>query len=292
MFSTAKMQLDEIINQLGPAPALQQGAPTEEMAHEIAKVYHEIYAPGLSAFFETNWYFFANKGQTWFPRNPGLLELMGAFLKILEEAKPEDQSKMDSSGILETRIVWDLACLPFKELTGESDAEKAQEAVTIAEAKDRVRIIEALLCGEHLDTNPLPTPPLQHEPHDNRQRDFWYNLADFVLSRDDPNSKKAVEARELALVRLRKVLGGRENRDLLYSIAVVRHLAPNYEPGYGAALPYHLDETDPKNRLAVATKFILSEAQVTGGTTNVVRRFSYLASRAFVNPGVCIGRRS
>ncbi|KAG4217779.1 hypothetical protein PC116_g33741, partial [Phytophthora cactorum] len=97
--------------------------------------------------------------------------------------------------------------------------------------------------------------------------------------------------RDYFLGQLRELLDGRENRDVLYSLAVIRALAPNFPPDFESTLPPHLDETDPKSKLAVARKFIQDESQVTGGTTNVVRRFSELAVRAFIAPGSNITRR-
>lgn len=294
MSSTAnKMKIDEIIDLLGPAPPAQQITHTEEMLNEITKVYHEMYAPGLSSFFETNWYYFAENGKMSFPKDTRLFELMANFLKILESVKANDHAQMASSGILETRIVWELARVSFQTPdTPAAGGVALPRDGDANEAKNRVRVIECLLCGDYLTENPLSPPTQDPDPHRTRQFDFWYNLAEFLRTQEAPNSAAATKAREDTLSRMRHVLDGRENRDVLYSIAVVRELAPSFEPGYGAALPQHFDESDPKNRLAVATKFILSEAQVTGGTTNVVRRFSDIACRAFVNPGVNIIKRA
>jgi hypothetical protein len=84
---------------------------------------------------------------------------------------------------------------------------------------------------------------------------------------------------------MRAVLDGRENRDVLYSIAILRE----YTMQFDAALaehnaPTHLNEMDPRSKLAVATRFMQDEA-AKSGTTNVVRRFADLAYRAFVRPG-------
>ncbi|OAA42613.1 negative acting factor [Metarhizium rileyi] len=288
-----KMKIDEIINLLGPPPPPQQISHTEETFNEITKVYHEMYAGGLSAFLETSWYYFIENGKMSFPRDANLIEHMATFLKILEAVRANDHSQMAYSGVLETRIVWELACIAYQFSDGANQTSRTSlpPEGDSAEARNRLRVVEALLCGEYLATNPL-TPPLQDpEPHRTRQFDFWYSLAEFVIKRESPDSHQAIKARDDALGRMRHLLDGRENRDVLYSIAVVRELAPYYGPSYGNT-PQYADETDPKNRLAVASKFILDEAQVTGGTTNVVRRFSDIASRAFVNPGVNVARRT
>ncbi|KAF4466900.1 hypothetical protein FALBO_6259, partial [Fusarium albosuccineum] len=293
MFSTAKkMKIDEIIDLLGAAPPAQQIAHTEDVLNEVTKVYHEMYAPGLSSFFETGWYYFAENGKMTFPRNPRLIDLMASFLKILEAVRANDHAQMAYSGVLETRIVWELARTSYHSPDRPLGGMTLPRDGDANEAKNRVRVVEALLCGDYLQINPL-CPPIQDiDNHRTRQFDFWYNLAEFVRTRDNPTLPATVKAREDVLTRMRYLLDGRENRDVLYSIAVVRELAPHFDPGLGNTIPQHVDETDPKNRLAVASKFILDESQVTGGTTNVVRRFSDIAFRALVNPGVNITRRT
>ncbi|KOS18496.1 hypothetical protein ESCO_000904 [Escovopsis weberi] len=286
------MKISEIIDLLGPPASPQQISHTEDTFHEITKVYHEMYAPGLSAFFETGWYYFTENGKMSFPRDANLIEHMATFLKILEGVKANDHSQIAVSGALETRVVWELACTVYQTpertnpmrltLPPESDA---------TEARNRLQVVEALLCGDYLPSNLMSPPVSDNDHHRIRQFDFWYCLGEFVRRQDNPNSPTSIKSREDALSRMRHLLDGRENRDVLYSIAVVRELAPGFEPGYGNTIPQHLDESDPKNRLAVASKFILDESQVSGGTTNVVRRFSDIASRAFVNPGVNVARR-
>lgn len=285
------MRIEEIIDTLGPSPAPQQVTATNDVFNEIVKVYHEMYAPGLSSFFETGWYYFVENGQMTFPRDPMLVDRLAQFLNILEGVRANDHSQMASSGILETRIVWELARSSYSTPDvnrGDGFTGLPPDGDT-TEAKNRVHVVEALLCGDYVSTNPL-TPPFQDvDPHRVRQFDFWYGLAEFVRMRNDPNSAAGIKARDDVLTRMRYLLDGRENRDVLYSIAVLRELAPRVGANNPNNLPQHLDETDPKHRLAVASKFILDESQITGGTTNVVRRFSDIAFRAFVNPGVNIG---
>ncbi|KAM0514849.1 hypothetical protein ACHAPE_006525 [Trichoderma viride] len=288
-----KMRIDEIIDLLGsPAPA-QQISHTEETFNEITKVYHEMYASGLSAFFETSWYYFTENGKMSFPKDANLIEHMATFLKILEGVRANDHTQMAYSGVLETRIVWELACTAYQMPDRATNSMRLNlppdnDAI---ETRNRLQVVEALLCGDELLSNPLSPPVADADHHRVRQFDFWYSLAEFVRKRDNPNAPAVVKVREDILSRMRHLLDGRENRDVLYSIAVVRELAPDFDAGYATTIPQHLDETDPKNRLAVASKFILDESQVTGGTTNVVRRISDIASRAFVNPGVNIARR-
>ncbi|KAG6257417.1 hypothetical protein E4U23_006078 [Claviceps purpurea] len=288
-----KMKITEIIDLLGPPPPPRQITHTEDTFNEITKVYHEMYAGGLSAFLETNWYYFVENGKMSFPQDANLVEHMATFLNILEAVKANDHSQMAYSGVLETRIVWELACVAYQtpDRTNQAMRMCMPPEGDATEARNRLRVVDTLLCGEYLEANPLAPPLPDADVHRTRQFDFWYSLAEFIRKRDNEDSPPAVQAREDALSRMRHLLDGRENRDVLYSIAVVRELAPSYGPSYGCT-PQHLDESDPKNRLAVASKFILDEAQIMGGTTNVVRRFSDIASRAFVNPAVNVVRRT
>ncbi|PCD45793.1 hypothetical protein AU210_001222 [Fusarium oxysporum f. sp. radicis-cucumerinum] len=287
------MKIDEIIDLLGTVPTSQNIAHTEGTHNEITKVYHEMYAPGLASFFESGWYHFTENGSPSFPRSQRLVELMASFLKALEAVKVNDQTQMAYSGILETRLVWELVRAAYDPPTAAS----AISTTTLPhdgdakETQNRVRVVEALLCGDYLSVNPLCPPMQDPDSYRTRQFDFWYSLAEFVRTREDPNGPSAAKSREEMLSRMRYLLDGRENRDVLYSIAVVRELAPHFDSPYGNAAPQHADESDPKNRLSVASKFIYDESQVTGGTTNVVRRLCDIAYRAFVNPGVNIARR-
>jgi hypothetical protein len=288
-----KMKISDIINLLGPPPPPQQANSSEEEFNEITRVYHEMYAGSLSAFFETGWYYFVENGQMTFPRDSGLIEGMAAFLKVLQTVKANDHVQMSYSGVLETRVVWQLACTASwaaADHTSNSTRTSLPPDGDAVEAKNRLKVVEALLCGDYLASNPLTPPSQDRDTVRMRQFDFWYQLGEFVRIRELPNAPPAVKARDDVLNKMRHLLDGRENRDVLYSIAVVRELAPQFDPNYASSVPQHLDEADPKNRLAVASKFILDESQVTGGTTNVVRRFSDIAARAFVNPGVNVAR--
>lgn len=294
--AAARMKVSDIINTLGPPPpANPQISHSEDTFNEITKVYHEMYAGGLSAFFETTWYYFAENGKMSFPRDANLTENMASFLKMLESTQPHDHPYMAFAGVLETRLVWQLAQTALR-----AASEKTNNAMRITlppdgdpiEARNRIQVVEALLSGDYLPLNPLTPPVHDHDTVRARQFDFWYHLGEFVRDRVEPFSTSAIQARDDILARLRHLLDGRENRDILYSIAVVRELAPHFDTNYASTIPQHLDETDPKNRLAVASRFILDEAQVTGGTTNIVRRICDIAARAFVNPGFNIARKA
>lgn len=151
-------------------------------------------------------------------------------------------------------------------------------------SQNRVHVFEALLNGETLTSNPLIPPPRNADQHRRKEYEFWYSLAEFLRLQDQTG-------REQHLQRLRSLLDGRENRDVLYSLAIIRDLGPRFGPGYENKIPDHLDEGEPRNKLHVATQFIKAEASATGGTTNVIRQLAFVAFRALVNPGFNIVRK-
>jgi white-opaque regulator 2 len=289
-----KMKIDEIIGLMGPTPPLQGAGQSKDKIDEITTVYHNVYAPGLVSFFETRWYQFKDQhGKNVFPTASPLIDQFATFLDILAKVRANDHTQMVYSGVLETRIVWALASLVY---TTPSQTNAASFAALPAdndsiEARNRLLVVETLLCGDYLETNPLAPVVNDANPHRMREFGFWHTLAEFVRVKDG-SGKDIAQRRNDVLGELRNLLDGRENRDVLYSIAIARELAPQFEPGYENTIPQHVTESDPKHKLWVASKFIQDEAQVTGGTTNVVRRFSDIAARAFINPGVNIARRA
>ncbi|WYZ35284.1 hypothetical protein EsH8_I_001560 [Colletotrichum jinshuiense] len=277
-----KMKFDDLIGLLGPAAPTQEIALTPELLTEIINIYREVYAVGLQAFFEASWFQKQDaQGKFALEHSQALLGQFASFLKVVQSVPANDHTQMAHSGVLETRLIWALATLPCRSALGltNADAKVLPPLEDVTEAANRVRVLEALLCGDFLQSNPLAPPVPDANPHRQQEFEFWHNLAQYVCYHD-------AAKRDEILGRLRLQLGGRENRDLIYSIAISREISPRVEPGFERSIPQHLDESDPKNRLYVANKFIQDEAQVTGGTTNIVRRFSEIAIRAFISPGV------
>ncbi|GJC80559.1 hypothetical protein ColLi_03397 [Colletotrichum liriopes] len=283
-----KMKFDDLIGLLGPAAPTQEIALTPELLTEIINIYREVYAVGLQAFFESNWFQKQDvQGKFFLEHSQPLLSQFASFLKVVQSVPANDHTQMAHSGVLETRLIWALATLPCNSAPPSTNvaAKVLPPPEDLTEAANRVKVLEALLCGDFLPSNLLAPPVPDANPHRQQEFEFWHNLAQYLCHHD-------AAKRDEILGRLRLQLGGRENRDLIYSIAISRELSPRVEPGFERNIPKHLDESDPKNRLWVANKFIQDEAQVTGGTTNIVRRFSEIAIRAYISPGVSIGAHS
>ncbi|KAL2156816.1 hypothetical protein VTH06DRAFT_4511, partial [Thermothelomyces fergusii] len=291
-----KMKVDELIALGGVPPQSSSAPPSPEMLSEITKLYSEIYSPGLVQFFETRWYDFTNNPATTIDHaaiihdNPALVSLFVSFIQTISKVKTTEPGDMVPSELLESSVVWSLARLPFSATPTQrpqcSDSVPAEDDPW--EARGRVQVFESLLAGETLTANPLSPPPPGGNLHPLRRNEleFWYQLAKYLLHAHSSGSPADTSIREQCLSAMRDLLDGRENRDVLYSIAVLREYTTQWDAySIEQDVPSHLEESDPRSKLAVATRFIRNESSTAGGTTNVVRRFAELAYRAFVRPG-------
>ncbi|KAI1819906.1 hypothetical protein F4861DRAFT_525187 [Xylaria intraflava] len=283
--SVRKMKVQELVA-IGNAVAPSLDAPlSQDKLLEVQDLYEQVYAPGLEKFFETEWYL-KPYGTGALTSNPRVQEVLAAFLESLTTTTTSDVAGMAYSANLEFRVVWELATLvcSIEHNVGTNQGLPATDDGN--EARNRVTVFDTLLSGDFLDNNPLRAPlenPDNAIYHRNRELGFWHSLAEFLLIKDQLNVDVTPQRNQI-LSQLRELLDGRENRDVLYSLAVIRTLTHKFPPDFETTLPPHLDESDPKSKLAVARKFIQDEARVTGGTTNVVRRFSELGVRAFIAP--------
>ncbi|KAI0485021.1 hypothetical protein GGR56DRAFT_55175 [Xylariaceae sp. FL0804] len=291
-----RMRVHDLVAMGGAAPPPLRENVGKEKLDDVQELYVQVYAPGLQKFFESDWYT-QSPGLTALASNMSVIETVAAFLQSVSKTDANDIASMQYAANLEFRVVWELAALVYISEYKINAGEHLPSPSDGSETRNRVLVFETLLSGDFLDQNLLQAPlstlenPANPEYFRNREFKFWYWLAEFLRVRDQPTVDSTPQ-REHILAQMRDILDGRENRDVLYSIAVIRTLAPNFPPGSSAAnLPDHLDESDPQSKLHVARKFIQDESQVNTGTTNVVRRFAELAVRAFIVPGSNVTRR-
>lgn len=281
------MKVDELVALGGIAPPVPTAAPAREAIEEVTKIYYEVYVPGLCQFFESQWYNFKSQGSNSiaiFLNNKTVISLFADFLNALNNVSKGDPGQIAYSSNLETRIVWALTTLAYSISPGiNTPRDDPLPNDDATELRGRLVVFDTLLSGNSLSFNPLMPTPKNADAHQRKEYDFWFCLAEF-LGQQDPRE------RDRYLTKIRTLLDGRENRDLLYSIAIARELAPRFGPGYENKVPDHLDEREPRNKFHVATQFIKSELTATGGTTNIVRRFALIAAKAFINPGVNVNR--
>lgn len=287
----AKRSIQQLLA-LGPAPIpdvrsgdLSVGSPLWEEARHL---YFSIYAPGLENFLESKW-FPSDKGIQRFLSDRAVLEKFGLLLAHFTRTPHTADPKLIAiTASVESRLVWAIATMVQTVATAElaANGAKPENSAPVVpptddptEAAKRLAVFENLLTGGVATENTL-TAPVQGstDHHRLRELEFWYTLGNFVCLRDDdPSEAKAIDETTGAL---RNLLDGRENRDVLYSIAIVRALGHRVSEYTDSDAPLHFDESDNKSKLAVAKKFINDEG-TGGGTTNVIRRLCELATRSW-----------
>lgn len=292
------MKVDELIALGGVPPRPPSSPPSLELIDEMTKLFNEVYVPGLTLFFETQWYNLAKDraaavlSAATLPNNQTLVSLFASFIQSISKIKSTDPAGMAPSGHLETSVVWALACLPFStalQSSHHSSSSPVGPGIDTVEICARLQVFETLISGGTLHTNPLSPPTGSMATPRRNELEFWYNLAQYLLQ--SHASAAGASTREHLLGLMRSLLDGRENRDVLYSIAVLREYTARWDAALNEQnVSAHLEESDPRSKLAVATRFVRDEGTSTGGTTNVVRRFADLAYRAFVRPGVNVNR--
>ena len=283
----AKRTINDLLALGGPPPPSSAADQTSQTIEETKHLYFSIYAPGLENFLETKW--FSSKGCERLVNDRPLLQqfatLLAQFAKTTQAQGDPAEIKYTSS--VEARLVWALALLVrsmARDLNGVKPESKSLLPALDdpVEAAHRLTIFEDLLTGRVAASNPLTSPvPGSADHHRLRELEFWYTLANFVCLRDDdPNSAKDIDD---TLSALRNLLDGRENRDVLYSIAIIRAIGQRVSEYTEENTPFHLDESDNRSKLLVAKKFIQDEANGSG-TTNVIRRLCELSTRTWATP--------
>jgi white-opaque regulator 2 len=287
----AKRSIEQLLA-LGapPIPGLRGGDFSQGSAllEEAKHLYYSIYAPGLEGFLESKW-FPSQKGVAKFESDRAVLDKFGFLLAhFAKTSHTADPKQISITSSVEARLVWGLATMVQQAATVDAAANgvKSENKGPVVpptddatEAANRLTVFENLLTGRVATGNKL-TAPVQGstDHHRLRELEFWYTLGNFVCLRDDdPSEAKAIDDTTGAL---RNLLDGRENRDVLYSIAIVRALGHRVSEYTDTDAPLHFDESDNKSKLAVAKKFIHDEG-TGGGTTNVIRRLCELATRSW-----------
>lgn len=287
----AKRSIEQLLT-LGapPIPGLRGGdfSTGSPLLEEAKHLYRSIYAPGLEGFLESKW-FPSDNGLQRLTTDRAVLDKFGLLLAhFAKTSHTADPKQIAVTSSVEARLVWGLATMVQQAATAESAANgvKTENKAPVVpptddatEAANRLTVFENLLTGRVATSNRL-TAPVQGstDHHRLRELEFWYTLGNFVCLRDDdPSEAKAVDDTTGAL---RNLLDGRENRDVLYSIAIVRALGHRVSEYTDSDAPLHFDESDNKSKLAVAKKFITDEG-TGGGTTNVIRRLCELATRSW-----------
>lgn len=191
---------------------------------------------------------------------------------------------------LEATVVWAMMGMCREAVNaGKSDDGSVHEDDVkegVLDAAKRLDIFEALVTGEYLDAESAPISPenkangtVLQDQLKTREREFWSFVHTFLTIRDD----EATAAKEIDdnITNCRGLLDSRENRDVIYSIMIARHLGARMtEFPDNLQQPRSNDEEDAKTKLYVAKDFIESESGGKG-TNQVVQRLCGMAARSW-----------
>ena len=236
---------------------------------EIGDFYTFHYAPGLDRLFETEWY--SRFGLEHLFQDAHLQDFVAQCIDRFK-SRTDDAHSTNAIKSLEARLVWQLA------LTCRSSSDR--------ELANRVDTLENLLTGHFLDPSRVPSPPpppqaqRDQPPEKYNEQAFWHHLGRFVSIRDDRADVGAMRDVSNALAAMRGILSMLENRDILYSVAVTRHVGgrmPEFHPHRHLVASTN-DPNDDMNKLKVAQQFIEIEDQK--GTTQVIQRICSMALRS------------
>lgn len=273
-----------------PAPPSQLPTATRE---ELKHIWITVYAPAIDKFLETRW--FVLRGLQYLMENDRLCDqfatLLVRFTMAPNPTDPYAHQQYYVTQSLEATIIWammglcrQVASKPKLE-SGEGDDPDTKDGVL--DAANRLEIFEALVTGEYLDAGSAPQESDAESSSNgttldnqlkSREREFWRLVHTFLTIRDD----EASAAKEIddTLASCRNRLDGRENRDVVYSIIIARHVGARV-----AEFPHNLqqaesdDEKDNRNKLLVAKRFI--EDQMDRGTNQVVQRMCGMAAKSW-----------
>jgi len=268
-----------------PAPAPPSTLP-DSTKSEIQQIWGTAYAPGMDKFFETKW--FTARGLHYLTENTRLCNQFATLVQRYSTL-PQDPHYYHSLGItrsLEATVVWAMLGL-CRQVSSKEPSQINEEDVKegVHDAARRLEVFEALVTGEYLASDSVPQPssvePKKLETQmQERTQSFWRLVHKFVTIRDD----EASAAKEIddTLAGCRSLLDAFENRDVTYSIMVVRHVGARMAEALTNGLKDigTNDEDDARAKLGVAKTFILDEAN-TRGTNQVVQRLCGMAARSW-----------
>lgn len=300
MASTAKRtKIEELLCLRGvppPPPAPPTTIP-EETRNEIRDIFLSIYAVQIDKFLETRW--FAHRAVDYLLSNSRLCDQFATLISRyhVNTQDPNYWNIIMMTQSLEATVIWAMMSMCRQVSTSarsgdrdEQEGENLEKDVKegVHDAAKRLEIFENLITGEYLtsDSAPRPTPqPPNGESNGGpfneqlleRLHDFWRNVHKFITIQDD----EASAAKEIddTLANARNLLDSRENRDVIYSICIARHVGARMAE-YPTQSPQSNDEEESRNKLFIAKKFIDDEA-AGKGTNQVVQRLCGMASRSW-----------
>ncbi|KAI9891175.1 MAG: hypothetical protein M1814_003018 [Vezdaea aestivalis] len=209
--------LDDLLDNQTVFPTLPQLLSDVEpkVSNELREIslaaFIKEYATPLNTYFSTTW--FTNHGITQLKRNPQTLKEYFVMVDVMEPALWSDPGLQSQ----ETKVLVKLMKLCLSPVDNEPGAEAAKEVAK------KVSVLETILTGKRLPTNPVAYTPI---PADEKMPEprgawFWSCLGQLATTDDSTDAGRAQV--DKTFKDARDLLDGMEYRDVLYSIAVVRY---------------------------------------------------------------------
>lgn len=290
-FPAKRTKIDDLLAIGGvPAPVPTISTSISPASYDnIKKIYSAVYAPAIDKFLETRW--FQLRGLSHLLHDSRLCEQFATLIDRFNTSPsaPNYFNITAATHSLEATVVWSLMnlCRLVASTPNPTNGQVNYLEINdgVHDAAKRLEIFETLLLGQHLDSEPLPPTESSRngtvfdEQLKFREREFWRLMHTFLSIRDD----EASSAKEIddTLGSCRNLLDSRENRDVIYSIAIARHIGQRMaEFPDNLQQPASNDEHNAPTKLFVAKKFIEDEA--TGkGTNQVIQRLCGMAVRSW-----------
>ncbi|KAL6233179.1 hypothetical protein BDW75DRAFT_232212 [Aspergillus navahoensis] len=283
-FRLKQVQISDLLALRGipPPPPHPITALPPNRLEEIQAVFLATYAPAIDRFFETRW--FSEKALSHLLANAQLMAEYSALIEAFNGnlSDPNVLARLES---FEASVVWSTMTL-CRHVMNVSNG--SQPDYDLLATSKRLDVIEAMITGDHLDSNPLaqfPTrqpaakPPSLPDQLMQRQLDFWSAIGHFLTLHD--NEASAAKEIDDTLGRCRTLLDTYENRDVIYSIAIARHLGQRWADfPHSFPQPITTNEKDAGAKLYVAQKFLEQEAGGKG-TTQVIKRLCGMVVRSW-----------
>ena len=280
---------------VAPPPPAPPSEISEDTRAEIKNIFSATYAIQIDKFLETRW--FGQRGVDYLLAND---RLCNQFATLIRRYQPNTQdpnywTTVMMTHSLEATVIWAMMGMSRQVSTSAKTAEGEEKEKYERDVKEgvhdaakRLEIFENLITGEYLEAHSAPGNPELAERTNGaalneqlltREHDFWRLVHKFLTIRDDEAS--AAKDIDEALASARNLLDGRENRDVIYSICIARHVGARMaEVPPTLQQPVSNDEADQRNKLFIAKKFIDDEA-AGKGTNQVVQRLCGMASRSW-----------
>ncbi|KAJ5779506.1 transcriptional regulator family: Fungal Specific TF [Penicillium paradoxum] len=268
---------------IAPPPPHPVGTLPPGRLEEIQAVFLATYAPAIDKLLEVRWY--SESALSLLMADAQLMADYSALINAFNEWNLQDGETLARLESFEASIIWKSMALCRQVPDGETGQQGRDWNLCVACA--RLNVVEALLTWNHLDSNPLSrelvmdaaNPPNTPDQFQSRQLDFWDQVGEFLTLYD--NEASSAKQIDDTLGRCRQLLDTYENRDIIYSISVARHLGqrwadfPNSLPKVG-----YTTEKEAGTKLFVAQKFLEEEAEGKG-TTQIYKRVCCMAVRSW-----------